>query len=124
MQGKSFLSRVVYQVLRASGIQGKERVLGCRRRDAEIQHWKGLANQARAEGQALQGKRDEEAALYSEQVQQALASYHPACFITLLIVHGYCLTALYVHAYVWLALCMHNMLAFAEQLGWGAAQLG
>lgn len=44
-------------------------MLCCRRRDADIQRWKGLANQARADGQALQAKRDEEAALYSERVQ-------------------------------------------------------
>lgn len=72
-------------------VQGKERVLCCRRRDTEIQRWKGLANQARAEGHTLQTKRDEEAALYSERVQQAaLAQNLTACCITLHIVHGYC----------------------------------
>ena len=40
----------------------------CRRREGEVQRWKGLASQARAEGQALQATRDEEAALYAEQV--------------------------------------------------------
>ena len=81
---------MVCQVLAASGIQGNEHVLCCRRRDAEIQRWKGLANQARAEGQALQAKRDEEAALYSERVQQALAWSLVACCITLHVVHGCC----------------------------------
>jgi len=33
-----------------------------------VQRWKGLANQARAEGQSLQVTRDEDAALYAEQV--------------------------------------------------------
>ncbi|KAL0021379.1 hypothetical protein WJX77_010218 [Trebouxia sp. C0004] len=41
-----------------------------RRREGEVQRWKGLASQARAEGQSLQAKRDEEAALYADQVQQ------------------------------------------------------
>ncbi|KAL0036686.1 hypothetical protein WJX79_005705 [Trebouxia sp. C0005] len=41
-----------------------------RRRDGEVQRWKGLASQARAEGQSLQATRDEEAALYADQVQQ------------------------------------------------------
>ena len=40
----------------------------CRRREGEVQRWKGLASQARAEGQSLQAKRDEEAALYADQV--------------------------------------------------------
>ena len=53
--------------------------VGYRRRDGEVQRWRGLANQARAEGQALQAKRDEEAALYGEQVWPCLHPAMPHC---------------------------------------------
>lgn len=58
--------------------------MGYRRRDGEVHRWKGLANQARAEGQALQAKRDEEAALYAEQVWPGLQSAMPQCMPALL----------------------------------------
>lgn len=48
----------------------KEKAVSCcRRREGEVQRWKGLANQARAEGQSLQATRDEEAGLYADQVR-------------------------------------------------------
>ena len=52
---------------------------GCRRREGEVQKWRLLANQARAERQTLQATRDEEAALYAEQVHPVRVSItrHP-----------------------------------------------
>ena len=101
-------------------------VLCCRRRDAEIQRWKGLANQARADGQALQAKRDEEAALYSERVQHKPCPDPSACFATL---HTrLLLTVLYLCDDVWLSVltnhCSDKPLGFPEQPERNAASLG
>ena len=41
-----------------------------------MQRWRGLASQARAEGQSLQAKRDEEAALYADQVYMHTCGAH------------------------------------------------
>ncbi len=42
-----------------------------------MQRWRGLASQARAEGQSLQAKRDEEAALYADQVYITYGAHVP-----------------------------------------------